>query len=251
MVIGRRGLGLGAILLGAVGLAFGHQAAGHAPAAGHPPLREILAYVGDGALILGGIAINLGRRWAACGAIMIGAVFAVSVALQLPALPRDWKIWVTWQDLAEPIAMGMGAVIAWSLLGQEADARRVQAAKAARLVFGLCLLVFGVSHFVYLKFTAAMVPAWLPPSQAAWAYATGAAHIAAGLAILSGVRARLAAMLLTTMFVGFGLLVHLPSIIRAPGSHDNWSENGVNLVLVGAAWCLVDWLARNPRPKAS
>ena len=244
MEIGRRVLGLGAILLGGVGLAFGHASLGH------QPLREILAYVGDAVLVLGGIAINLRRPWAGCGAIMIACVFAVSVALQLPGLPRDWRIWVTWQDLAEPIAMGMGAVIAWRLLGREADARRMLAARAAKLVFGLCLLVFGVSHFVYLKFTASLVPAWLPPSQTAWAYITGVAHIAAGLAILSGVMARQAAILLTAMFVGFGLLVHLPSIIRMPYSHDNWSENGVNLVLVGAAWCLADWLAR-ARARAS
>ena len=33
---------------------------------------------------------------------------------------------------------------------------------STRIVFGLALLVFGLSHFVYLAFTAQMVPAWLP-----------------------------------------------------------------------------------------
>ncbi|HEY5410800.1 MAG TPA: hypothetical protein VIJ94_08730 [Caulobacteraceae bacterium] len=57
----------------------------------------------------------------------------------------------------------------------------------------------------------------------------------------------LAAVLPTTMFVAFGLLAQLPSVIRDPHSHANGSENGVNLALVGAAWCVADWLRRRGR----
>ena len=34
--------------------------------------------------------------------------------------------------------------------------------RAGRLMFGLCLLVFGAAHFAYAKYTASLVPAWLP-----------------------------------------------------------------------------------------
>ena len=51
---------------------------------------------------------------------------------------------------------------------------------------------------------------------------------------------RLAAVLLTLMYVIFGVLVHLPSIIASPSSHDNWAENAINLLLIGAAWSLAD-----------
>jgi uncharacterized membrane protein YphA (DoxX/SURF4 family) len=77
----------------------------------------------------------------------------------------------------------------------------------------------------------------------AWTWLTGAAQIAAGLAMLSGIQARLAAMLLTAMYVVFTLLVHIPSIITAPTSHDNWTENAINLVLIGTAWAMADGLA--------
>ena len=40
-----------------------------------------------------------------------------------------------------------------------------------------------------------MVPAWIPPNQMFWAWATGAGHLAAGLALVSGIQARLAATL--------------------------------------------------------
>ncbi len=125
-------------------------------------------------------------------------------------------------------------------------------ARIAWLAFGLCVLVFGISHLAYAKFTASLVPAWLPPSQLFWAYVTGLAQVAAGLALLSGVQARLAAILLTVMYATFGVLVHIPLVIADPSSHNNWAENAINLILTGAAWCLADSLwktrARSSRP---
>ena len=100
-----------------------------------------------------------------------------------------------------------------------------------------------------MNLTAPLVPRWLLPSQAFWAYATGLCHIAAGLALLSGVQARLAAILLTVMFVCFTLLVHAPMLLADPSSHWIWSENALNLALIGVAWVVADSLAR-PRGAA-
>jgi len=98
-----------------------------------------------------------------------------------------------------------------------------------------------------MNLTAPLVPKWLPPSQDFWAYATGVAHIAAGLAILSGVRARLAAILLTVMFASFTFLVHLPMLVAKPDSYWIWSENLLNIALIGAAWVMADSFARTRR----
>jgi uncharacterized membrane protein YphA (DoxX/SURF4 family) len=89
-----------------------------------------------------------------------------------------------------------------------------------------------------------MVPAWLPPSPIFWTYLTGAAQIATGLAVLSRVRARLAASLLTAMYLLFSLIVHLPRVIAHPERPMSWSENAANLVLAGAVWALADSLAK-------
>src|SRR6202012_4521095 len=113
-------------------------------------------------------------------------------------------VWGAWQSVAESTVMALGGVLAYAYAAGIDEARRSAIARIARLGFGHCLLVFGVSHFVYAKFTASMVPAWLPPSQLAWAYATGAAQIAAGLAMLTGIQARLASILLTVMYAAFG-----------------------------------------------
>jgi uncharacterized membrane protein len=243
MRIGTRVYGAAAALAGVVGFAFGEAfLAGRPPHDQHLP-HMLVVWGGDALLLVAGAAVLIGRRFAACGAIALAVFFALSAFLQQgPALVSQAGVWVTWQGLAEPLAMGFGGVIAWSLLGDPHSPRRTRAASVAQRGLGLCLLVFGVSHFVYLKYTAALVPAWLPPSQTAWACATGAAHIAAGLAFLSGVQARLAARLLTGMWVVFGLLVHLPAVAHAPRDPEAWTEHGINLLLVGAAWCLADRL---------
>ena len=107
--------------------------------------------------------------------------------------------------------------------------------KITRIAFGVCLIYFGLAHHFYLANTASMVPAWLPPGQVFWSYATGAGHIAAGVALISGIYARAASMLLTAMFVVFAVLVHAPLVITEPHTHMHWAENAVNFALIGSA----------------
>jgi hypothetical protein len=82
-----------------------------------------------------------------------------------------------------------------------------------------------------------LVPAWLPPGQIFWAYATAAGHFAAGIAILSGIYAR-GRHVADGMFVGFGILVHAPTIFIDPHTHINWAENAINFALIGSAWVI-------------
>jgi uncharacterized membrane protein len=250
LAVGRRVYGLGAILLGAVALAFGAISDDWLPVSAHLPGYRALVYAAAGVLILAGLAINLPRT-AAIAALVLAALFAAGMAVfELPHTVLKVADWGGWQAVAESTAMALGAVLAWTQTPGVGQARGATVRRIARWWLGACLLVFGTSHFVYAKFTASLVPAWLPPSQLFWTYLTGAAQIAAGLAMLSGVQARLAALLLTAMYVIFSLLVHIPSVIAAPASLDNWTENGVNLLLIGAAWTLADSLARPTRPGA-
>ena len=243
IALGRRVYGLGAIALGIVEMRYGAFAPVWLPVPAHTPGYHLLAYGAAALLILGGLAVNL-PRVAAIGAVLLAVLFAGGMLLTelLPSLakPTDWG---GWQGVAESVAMAMGGVLVYAQTLGAGEARAATVARIARLVFGVCLLVFGVSHFVYAKFTASMVPAWLPPSQLAWAWATGVAQIAAGLAVLSGIQARLAAILLTVMYLIFGLLVHIPSVVADPASHANWAENAINLILVGAAWSCWNWLS--------
>jgi uncharacterized membrane protein len=119
---------------------------------------------------------------------------------------------------------------------------------AARILFGAACLVFGVSHFLYADFTAQMVPAFLP-FHLPLAYITGAGHFAAGLALISGVLSRLAAVCEAAMMSLFVVLVHIPMVV-APIPADMtqlfWTMLCVACALSGAAWLLAASLKDRP-----
>jgi uncharacterized membrane protein YphA (DoxX/SURF4 family) len=145
---------------------------------------------------------------------------------------------------AEQLAIAAAGLIVYAASARIDAALAARLARLGRLLFGVCALLFGGSHFIYMNLTVPLVPGWLPPSPEFWAYATGIGHIAAGVAIVTGVRARLAAILLTAMYASFTPLVHLPMLVAHPSSHFIWSENALNIALAGAAWVVADSLAR-------
>jgi uncharacterized membrane protein len=241
VTVGRRVYGLGAIVLGLVELRYGAFAEVWLPVPAHTPGYAVLVDAASVLLILGGLAINW-RRTAVVAALSLASLFAVGMLLaEAPRVVVRPANWGGWQAVAESTVMALGGALAWL---QTSAADEQSRSRLSRVIFGLCLLIFGVSHFVYAKFTASMVPAWIPPSQMAWAYATGLAQLAAGLAVLTGLWARRAAILLTVMYAAFGVLVHLPAVIANPSSHDVWAENAINLVLTGAAWVLAERLGK-------
>jgi uncharacterized membrane protein YphA (DoxX/SURF4 family) len=59
------------------------------------------------------------------------------------------------------------------------------------------------------------IPKLLPPGQMFWGSVTGVCFIAAGLAILTGIKARVAAILLTFMIASFGVLANGRMLVAA------------------------------------
>lgn len=240
MPYGWRVYGLGIMALGAVCLAFGDFHPGQ-PVPKDFPDRAVLAYAVAVFMLVAGAAVEW-RRALAWAAAAITAYFAIFVVILM-----NGRVWLAhyaeflpYENLAIQLAITMGGLIVCAQSANIEAATASRLTQAARIAFGLCAIVFGIAHFEYMNLTAPLVPKWLPPSQEFWGYATGIAHIAAGAAILTGVKARLAAVLLTIMFALFSAMVHIPMVIADPANHWIWNENAVNLALIGAAWVVAD-----------
>ena len=233
---GRYVFSAGLIFMGCLGLFWNDFVTGQSVPA-TVPHRALLGVLAGLFTIAAGAALTL-RRTTPAGAIAVIAYFMVLVmgVMDGAELIAQWKVYGEYESAAEQFAIAAAALI---LFAETAPIDAVLAGRLKRtgqVVFGICALVFGGAHFVYMNLTAPLVPRWLPPSQVFWGYATGVAHIAAGLAILTGFRARLAAILLTVMYASFQPLVHIPMLLADTGSHFEWCENAINLALVGVAW---------------
>jgi uncharacterized membrane protein YphA (DoxX/SURF4 family) len=244
---GWRVYGLGVIAIALVCLAFGDFDSGQ-PVPTWFPGRAVLAYAVAAFLLAAGAGIEW-RRTTAKAAAALTLYYALIVVILMNgrvilAHPAEYGAYST---AAELLAIAAGGLIVYATSADIDPARAARLTRIGQSAFGICALLFGGAHFFYMDLTAPLVPSWLPPSQIFWGYATGVGHIAAGIAILTGVRARLAAILLTSMYASFTPLVHLPLLLASPADHFVWSENALNLALIGVAWVVADSLARPDR----
>lgn len=238
--------GLAAIAVGLVGLIWGDFLAVWQPVPKSLPGRIALAYVVAAVFLVAGMALQR-RRSAAAGALALTLLYAVGVvALHLPSIFTHPAVFVSWSGTAEQMALVAGGLVACAFCMPLAPQTAERTIRIAQIIFGICLILFALAHIFYLKPTADFVPAWIPPGQVFWAYATAAGHFAAGVAIISGIAARPAAMLLTGMFIAFGILVHAPLVFTDPHTHFNWAANAMNSALIGAAWLIAASIVNTP-----
>jgi uncharacterized membrane protein YphA (DoxX/SURF4 family) len=220
--------------------------------------RSVLAYA-SGALLLVCSAGLLWRRTLARSAFVLTVTgMASMLLLHAPRIARTPQVEVEWFNLGEIATFVAGSWILFAS-AEALPAGRWPGAltgergvRLARLLFALGLLPFGLSHFVYAKVTADLVPSFLP-GHLAWAYLTGAGHIAAGLGILFGVLPRLAATLEALMVSTFLLAVNVPDLVRAPGDRGEWSEVFVAAAIAGVAFlvaCSYGSTSSSARPRS-
>ncbi|HTE53948.1 MAG TPA: hypothetical protein VK698_24000 [Kofleriaceae bacterium] len=184
------------------------------------PWHPLWAWILGVLLIATCAGVVAGRRRAAVAlAVLMSAWVVVLWVPSMLAHPTDGGRWTGAFEIASLTAG------AWILAG---------AGRAGRIGFGLCLPAFGVLHFVYVAYVASVIPAWIP-GHVFWAYATGVAHIAAGLAIASGVLARLAATLLAIMFGAWAVLLHVPRVAAHLHDRPEWTSLFVVVAMCGAA----------------
>ena len=191
------------------------------------PAREALLYLCALTSLATGIGLLFQRTAVVASRVLLGYLLAWLLLFRIPHVFSAPLVEATWWECGDTAVM---AAAAWVLYGR--------GVRIARAFYGLGLLPFGIAHFTYLKETVADVPSWLP-WHVAWADFTGAAFIAAGLAVLIGVYPRLAAVLSAWMIGLFTLLVWVPIVVAGPNAFQ-WTEFVNSWALTAAAWVVAD-----------
>jgi uncharacterized membrane protein YphA (DoxX/SURF4 family) len=152
-------------------------------------------------------------------AVEVLAAFAVSLSLAQHAAQREWPDRFAGHGSRVPVF--------------------------ARWAVAAMLIVFGLTHLQHRAAIASMIPAWLP-GRTAWPWFTGSAHLAAGLALLTGLGLRPAALAVGLMFASWLPLVHAGRLVRSPTVAAEWAFAVTAVMLCGVVWTLAA-LAR-PEP---
>lgn len=241
--------------LGIMGFVTGDFAQIWQPVPRWVPGRTALAYLC--ALISLGCGIGLlWRRWAPLASrVVFAALLVWLLVLRLPNLFYETPlVLVAWTAGATAV-MASGAWVLSTWFANERDRSRVGfvfdagGLRIARTLYGLSLIPFGLAHLMYLDATTVLIPSWLP-WHVAWAYFTGAAFIAAGLAVSLGVLGPLAASLSALQMGLFTLIVWVPRMIEGTVNEFQRGEFIASCALTAGAWVVADSYRRSPAVSA-
>ena len=219
------------------------------------PGRGVLVYLSALISLGTGMGLLWQRSAATAARVLLGALLLWLLLLRVPLVFRAPGATGAWWTLGDTAAMAAAAWVLYVWLAGDRDRQRVRFAtgesglRIARGIYGLALIPFGVAHFTYLERTVSMVPGWLP-WHLAWAYFTGGALVAAGVAVLIGVfrgwppPSRWWSWACSRCWCGYR------SIVAGPDA-SQWTEFVSSWALTAGAWMVADsyrgvpWLARD------
>ena len=239
------------IALGILGLSKGDFTPVWAPVPKVVPAREVLVYLCAIISLGSGLGLLWPRTAVTAARVLLAWFLLWLLLLRVPDVFPAPTVIGSWYGCAETAVMVAGAWVLYARFAAEWDRRRLgfatgdRGVRSARVLYGLALIFFGVGHFAYVKQTVVLVPAWLP-GPVFWAYFTGGTFIGAGVAVLIGGWARLAAVLSALQMGLFILLVWLPIVSAGHSSAIQWGEFVVTCALTAGAWVVADSYGRMP-----
>ena len=231
-------LGVAAMLYGIACFLQGDFAIYWQPVPENLPLRQPLAYLSAGLLVVGGLGLLAARtvRPAAMLLIFLFALYDICYLMRLFSSPFKANALL---GLAEQLSVVVGA---WAILLRMRAGGSAEAT-IARIAFGACSIMFALAHFIGRVPTANMVPEWMPGGQMFWAIATGVGHLAVGLALIANRVAVPATRLGALMYMCFVIFSWLPGAFTHPTQWLRWAGAAISLCMAAALWLVGDLLA--------
>ncbi len=241
-----------AIAMACFGIHFLTYASGAAAAPPGPPWipgRPLWAYLWGAGLILASASIATKKK-ANCAGIALGiALFLLAVLVYIPRLAANVHSPAPWTSGFELLAMCGGALVFAGLSqssGFHFPGSPGRTIALGQYLFAISLIVFGTQHFLYARFIATLIPAWIP-GHLFWAYFVGVAFFATALAIIFRTGAVRATSLLGLMFLLWVVLLHLPRVATSPHNGNEWTSAFVALAMSGSAFALAGTFATKLR----
>lgn len=213
------------------------------PSPKNVPARDVLVYFCGSITLISGIGLLWRPAAAVASRVLLVYLLIWLLLFRVPPIFAAPTSQDSWSGCAETAAIVAGA---WVLYVRLAGGKGL---RVARTLYGLALIPFGLAHFRYLKETATLVPGWLP-WHTAWAFFTGCTFLVAGIAVVTGVYARPAAMLSALQLGLFTLLVWAPMMASRPNAFQ-WSEFMISVAVTAGAWAVADSYRGYDREKES
>jgi uncharacterized membrane protein len=194
---------------------------------------RILAYAFAAILLAAGIALLAAWRVLATS-LILGLILLITAGLYLQHLNFVLHSGDGRTGFLEALSFAAAALV---LHGLSAGANGKLSLMPGRILFAFAMVVFGAQHFMYTRFVASLIPAWIPQHHL-WALFTGVALIAAGFSLATTIADKYASYGLFILFFGWLILLHIPRILHALHNPDEWASGFIVLGLSGASLLL-------------
>lgn len=195
---------------------------------------SIGAYITGAILITAGAAL-LFNRWRKYAALAVAVLFLVLLLYpHLPRLTGDIYDPNKWTVFFQLVACCAGALL---IAGRTLASRMSWVVATGRYAFAMCLLVFGIQHFLYADFIQTLIPGWIP-SPLLWSWLIRLAFIATAISFTTGILIRLSGLLSGFMFLSWVLLFHIPKVAADANNETEWTNLFIALALAGTCFLL-------------
>jgi uncharacterized membrane protein len=215
------------------------------------PGRPFWAFAVGAALVAAGVAILFNIKGRTVAALLGAAILVLIVIDDIPGQLAHYPAHLgVWTNTFKALTMCGGAwVVAGSLSERTSSVTRYlePIMPFGRFFLPITSIAFGIDHFLYTTFVAALVPSWIP-GHVFWTYFAGVTLIAAGLGMIFRVQARLASLMLGIMIFLWVIVLHIPRAIADPHTAmgNEWTSVFEAVAFSGIAFMLAALPASNP-----